>query len=82
MANEDDHLQVRSPYLDARGAIAYLQLPSHSSLYRLIRQHALPFNRRGRLYLFDRRDLDAWVKGFGSAIEMARAEKRSSRIRP
>ena len=53
MANEDDHLQVRSPYLDARGAIAYLQLPSHSSLYRLIRQHALPFNRRGRLYLFD-----------------------------
>jgi len=65
--------QLRSPYLSARETIAYLRLPSQRALYRLVREHGLPFNRRGRLYLFDTRDLDAWVKGFGSAIEMARA---------
>jgi excisionase family DNA binding protein len=67
-----------SPYLTAREAIAYLRLGSQSALYRLVRQHALPFCRRGGRYLFDTRELDAWVHGHRSAIEWARAQQRRS----
>ena len=67
--------EVQSPYLTAREAIVYLRLGSQSALYRLINEWRLPHGRRGRLLLFDRRDLDAWVRGFGSALEMQRAEK-------
>ena len=74
-----------SPYLTSQGAIEYLRLDELaaplSALYRLIKEHGLPHGRRGGLYLFDKRDLDAWVKGFGSALEMAR-ENRQSRRQP
>jgi len=66
-----------SPYLTATEAMAYLRLGSQSALYRLVREHRLPYCRRGRLYLFDTRELDAWVHGHASAIEMARAHRRS-----
>ena len=52
---------MTSPYLTARETIAYLRLGSKSALYRLIREHRLPFCRRGKKYLFDTRELDAWV---------------------
>jgi len=68
----------QSPYLTAAEAIAYLKLGSSSALYRLVREHGLPSCRRGRLYLFDTREIDAWVHGHGSAIEMARAQRRAS----
>jgi excisionase family DNA binding protein len=67
---------MTSPYLTAAEAIAYLKLHSSSALYRLIREHRLPVCRRGRLYLFDTREIDAWVHGHGSAIEWTRATKR------
>lgn len=66
-----------SPYLTAREAMAYLRVESQSVLYRLVKQHKLPFCRRGRLYLFDRRELDVWLRGFNSEIEMARARRRA-----
>jgi len=65
-----------SPYLTAREAMAYLRVGSQSALYRLVKQHRLPVCRRGRLYLFDTRELDAWAHGHGSALEMYRAERR------
>jgi len=65
-----------SPYLTAHEAIAYLRLGSQSALYRLVREHRLPCCRRGRLYLFDTRELDAWVHGHESAIEYARAQRK------
>jgi excisionase family DNA binding protein len=65
-----------SPYLTAAEAIAYLKLGSQSALYRLVREHRLPFCRRGRLYLFDTREVDAWAHGHDSAIEMARVQRR------
>jgi excisionase family DNA binding protein len=64
-----------SPYLTATEAIAYLKLGSSSALYRLVREHRLPHCRRGRLYLFDVRELDAWAHGHHSAIEWARAKR-------
>ena len=67
-----------SPYLTADEAIAYLKLGSPSALYRLIREHRLPACRRGRLYLFDRRELDAWAHGHASAVEMFLARQRSA----
>ena len=62
-----------SPYLTARETVAYLRLGSSNALYRLIREHRLPFCRVGRNYRFDRRELDAWAHGFGSALEQVRA---------
>lgn len=70
-------MPVTSPYLTAAEAVAYLKLGSASSLYRLVKMHRLPCCRRGRLYLFDTRELDAWVHGHNSAIEMARARRAS-----
>lgn len=65
-----------SPYLTAAEAIAYLKLGSSSALYRLVREHRLPCCRRGRIYLFDTREVDAWLRQYGSAIERARAERQ------
>jgi excisionase family DNA binding protein len=42
------------PYLTAHEAMAYLRVNSQSALYRLIREHRMPFLRIGRLYRFDR----------------------------
>lgn len=65
-----------SPYLTASEAIRYLRLGSSSMLYRLIREHGLPFCRRGKLYLFDVRELDAWTHGHASALEFHRATRK------
>jgi len=64
-----------SPYLTAREAIAYLRLPSQRALYNLVHEQRLPFCRRGRLYLFDRRELDAWTHGHASALDFSRAKR-------
>jgi len=66
-------LHVVSPYLTAAEAVVYLRLKSSSALYWLVREQALPFCRRGRLYLFDTREIDAWTHGHGSSVERSRA---------
>jgi excisionase family DNA binding protein len=72
---------VDSPYRDSEGIIRYLALDTHASphsaLYRLIKEHRLPHGRRGGAYLFDIREVDAWVKGFGSALEMVRTTRKA-----
>jgi excisionase family DNA binding protein len=65
-----------TPYMTVREAMSYLKVESQSTLYRLIREHRLPFCRRGRLYMFHRDELDAWLHGFTSEIEMVRAARR------
>lgn len=67
-----------TPYLTAAEAIAYLKLGSRSALQRLIVEHRLPCCRRGRLYLFDTREIDAWLHGHGSALDWARALRRGA----
>jgi excisionase family DNA binding protein len=69
-------MNPREPYLTPAELITYLKLGSDSALYRLIREHALPFCRVGRLYRFDRAEVDAWTHGHGSAIEFARAQRK------
>jgi excisionase family DNA binding protein len=66
---------TREPYLTPAETITYLKLGSSSALYRLIREHRLPFCRVGRLYRFDRADIDAWARGYGSVLERARVER-------
>lgn len=66
-----------SPYLDAAEAVVYLRLKSVAALYWLVREQHLPTCRRGRLYLFDSREVDAWTHGHGSSVEWKRATKRS-----
>ena len=67
-----------SPYLTAKETIAYLRLGSSNALYRLIREHRLPFCRVGRNYRFDRRELDAWAHGFPSSMDQIRHSRRSA----
>lgn len=73
---------VDSPYLTSKGAVEYLQLPSLSSLYSHIRENRLPVCRAGGDLRFDKRELDAWLRGT-TAIELARAHRidRSPRKR-
>jgi excisionase family DNA binding protein len=77
-ATEQTPRPVDSPYLTSEEARVYLRLGSESALYRLIREHRLPVCRRGRLYLFDRRELDAWARGFDSALTLARHTRKAS----
>jgi excisionase family DNA binding protein len=70
---------VTSPYLTSKEAVAYLRLNSLSSLYYLVREHRLPHCRRGGLYLFDTREMDAWLRGQGSALELVRSSATASR---
>jgi len=70
-----------SPYLTVHEAIEYLRLPSQSSLYKLIRRSRLPYCRLGRHYRFDRRELDAWLRGHDSALDQMRAFKAAERMR-
>lgn len=65
-------------YLTTHQLIDFLQLGSKSAVYRLIREHHMPFTRVGGLYRFDRREIEAWMRGFGGSVEWARAMKRSA----
>jgi excisionase family DNA binding protein len=67
-----------SPYLTAREAMSYLKLGSQSALYRLIREHHMPYCRVGRLYRFDVRELDAWTHGHRSVLEHVRQQRKSA----
>ena len=69
---------VPSPYLTAREAMAYLKLQSRSALQHLIVNHRLPYCRRGRVLLFDVRELDAWTHGYPSSLDRTRAERRKT----
>lgn len=60
-----------SPYLTSDEAVVYLRLPSRRSLYNHIRENALPVLRAGGDFRFDRRELDAWLRG-SSALELVR----------
>lgn len=70
--------QIDSPYLTSREALTYLRLRSLSALYSHMRDNRLPYQRVGRSLRFDTRELDAWVRGFGSAVEQSRFQKKSA----
>ncbi len=72
--------QIVSPYITADGAVAYLALGSKSALYRHIRENRLPTCRIGRHLRFDVRELDAWIRGFDSALEQTRSLKAVRRV--
>ncbi len=74
----DGSRHVVSPYLTAEGAVRYLALGSKSALYHHIRENRLPTCRIGRHLRFDVRELDAWVRGFGSSLEQKRSFRRSA----
>ena len=69
-----------SPYLNSKEAMAYLRLTSSSSLYYLINERRLPYLRRGGRLLFDTRELDAWLRGHDSALELTRATASTLRM--
>jgi predicted DNA-binding transcriptional regulator AlpA len=75
----DRSAEVQSPYLKAKGAVEYLQLPSVDALDYHIRENRLPVCRSlGGLRRFDKRELDAWIRNTTS-IEMDRDRRKSER---
>jgi excisionase family DNA binding protein len=71
-------MAISSPYLTPREALDYLRIGSLSELYRLIREHRMPFCRVGGRYRFDIRELDAWTHGHASTLDRLRAERRKT----
>jgi excisionase family DNA binding protein len=69
-------MSLTSPYLTTKEATEYLRLGSTRALRWMIAEHHLPFCRLGRHYRFDTRELDAWLRGHGSAIERSRVERK------
>jgi excisionase family DNA binding protein len=62
--------------MNTRETMTYLRLTSTSSIYYLINEQRLPHLRRGGRLLFDRRDIDAWLRGT-DAVSLARARQRA-----
>jgi len=70
---------IESPYLTAEEAAAYLRM-SVKALDRQIREGRLPVaGRVGRgaksRRRFDKRELDAWVRGEDSALDLVRKRR-------
>lgn len=70
--------QIDSPYLTAKEALSYLRLGSLSALYGHMKHNRLPYARVGRHLRFDTRELDAWMRGFDSALERLRTARRTA----
>ncbi len=68
--------EVVSPYLTTASCVEYLRLPSRAALYYHIRENGLPTCRCGGSLRFDRRDLDAWLRGT-HALELVRTRKKT-----
>jgi len=56
---------IDSPYLDSTEALTYLRLTYPQQLHHLIKAHGLPTLRCGGRLRFDKRELDAWLRGTG-----------------
>lgn len=67
---------IESPYLNSRGALDYLSLPSLGALYHHIRENRLPVLRAGGALRFDKRELDAWMRGT-TAIALVRSQRKA-----
>lgn len=53
---------IVSPYLTAKEAAAYLKFRSVGALYAALKPQQIPVLRRGVTLLFDRAELDAWLR--------------------
>lgn len=62
---------TESPYLTAVEAMEYLRLRSKQALYNHIQRNRLPVCRMGGVLRFDRRELDAWLRGTNT-VELRR----------
>jgi excisionase family DNA binding protein len=65
---------IESPYLKTREAMVYLRLNDTGQLYDLMYHHGLPYLRCGGRYRFDKRELDAWLRGT-TALELKRSKR-------
>lgn len=63
-------------WIGPAAAMRHLDIHSLSALYRLIKDHRLPFGRVGRRYRFRRDQLDQWVAVRG-VDAMAAVERRA-----
>lgn len=50
-------------WLNAKSAAAYLDCPNVRAFYKTVSRYGITKGRRGRSLMFDRRELDAFVRG-------------------
>jgi excisionase family DNA binding protein len=55
-----------SPWLSVEQAAEYLAAPT-SRLYRLVHMRRIPFEKEGARLLFNRVELDAWIREGGAS---------------
>ena len=55
-------------YLDMRGLIEYIHL-SRATIYRLIQSNSIPSFTIGRKRLFDRQEIDYWIRSHRNDID-------------
>jgi excisionase family DNA binding protein len=58
--------EVRSAWLGVEQAAEYLAAPT-SRLYRLVHMRRIPFEKEGARLLFNRAELDEWIREGGAA---------------
>lgn len=67
MPDEKDDLDAigipGSPWLTTEEAARYLRFPSVRAFYAWLDRNNIPKSRRGRVLLFERRILDAYIRG-------------------
>lgn len=66
---------IDSPYLTTKEAMAYLKITSASQFHKYIREHRLPTLHCGGRLRFDKRELDAWLRGTDH-LTLVRAERQ------
>lgn len=67
-----EHRVPESPYLLASEAARYLRYATTRALYDAIPQLNIPCHRRGgKTLLFDRRELDAWIRDSRPSRQLA-----------
>ena len=63
----DEKRQDMEPYMTVNDVCRYLKI-TNESLYNWIKRTDIPAHRVGKRWLFDKAELDAWVKS-GKAAE-------------
>ncbi len=72
---------TNSPNLTVHDVMAYVGVGAESAVYRLIRDHGLPFRRLGRRYRFKQIEIDAWLKPNGATLDIERSRSARKGLR-
>lgn len=67
---------IETPYLNSDEAWQYLKFPTKAAFYIALRRQGIPYYKRGKSLLFERGQLDAWLKKSSLRVVSRRRAKR------